>query len=334
LKSFTPLIVNQNTTLHRVVAVYPSLKNITDSIIPKAKDENQNAGHIEKLEQNEAALQKAYEDKITILESIDDGFFEVDTNSLVTYWNRKAEILLGEKREDIIGKNLHEMFASPDSNEFYDNYQKAIRENSTVHFEAFSKRSNKWFAVSAFASSNGLSVHFKDVSERKIFEEKIKESELRYRSLIEQATEAICIGDTSLKIIDINPSGCQMLGYSKEEFLKLSIADLIIPEDLNSNPFKLDELKLGGVVTNERRIKRKDGILIEIELNAKILEDGRFVLFARDITERKKAERQLKESNERYNIISKATNDMVWDWDLVTGTVYRNQEGWKKIFGN
>lgn len=40
----------------------------------------------------------------------------------------------------------------------------------------------------------------------------------------------------------------------------------------------------------------------------------------------------LQESNERYNLISKATNDMVWDWDLSTGMVYRNEEGWKKIF--
>jgi PAS domain S-box-containing protein len=72
---------------------------------------------------------------------------------------------------------------------------------------------------------------------------------LRYRSLIEQATDAICIADISMKIIDINPSGCQLLGYSKEEFLRLSVVDLFIPEDLKANPFKMDELKAGKAIS-------------------------------------------------------------------------------------
>ena len=407
---------------------------------------------ITEQKKSEIALQNEYQKRTTILESIDDGFFAIDNNSLVTYWNRKAEELLGEKRETVIGRNLHEMFTKPDSKVFYENYQKAIREKSTVHFEAFSHRSNKWFAVSAYASDHGLSVYFKDFTEQKVAEEKlqkselryrtlieqasdticisdaagkfievnssgcsmfgysreeilklsitdvlfledlklnplkldelkaghttsnqrrikrkdgtaievelngqmledgsmivfgrditerkkaetkIKESELRYRSIIEQATDAICIADPFMKIIDVNPCCCEMLGYNKEEFLLLSVADIFLPEDLKENPFKIAELKSGKVIRNERRLKRKDGTLVEVEINARILEDGRFMVFAHDITERKEAENNLKESNERYNFISRATNDMVWDWDLVTNKVYRNKEGWKKIF--
>ncbi len=258
---------------------------------------------------SEINLEKAYQEKNTILESIDDGFFAVDRNSLVTYWNRKAEILLGESRESIIGKNIHDMFANPDSRDFYDNYQKAIRENSTVHFEAFSKRSNKWFAVSAFASSNGLSVHFKDVSERRAFEEKIKESEFRYRSLIEQATDTICVADENTKFIDINPSGCQMFGYSREEFLELNMLDVLFIEDMKTNPLQFGMLKEGKTTSNERRVKRKDGSAIDVELNAKMLEDGKVLIFGRDITERKKAENKLKESELRYrSIIEQATD--------------------------
>jgi|GEM_PF-798127 len=412
---------------------------------------------ITERKKSEAAVKKAYEEKNSVLESIDDGFFAIDNNSLVTYWNSKAEILMGEKREDTIGRNLHEMFTSPDSMVFYDNYQKAIRENTTVHFEAFSKRADKWFAVSAFASNNGLSVHFKDITERKNSEEKIKESELRYRSLIEQATDAICITDQSMKIIDMNPVGCQMSGYSKEELLQLTLPDILFKEDLVANPFKMDEIAAGKIIRNERKLKRKDGTGVEMEISTKMMLDGRFVMFGRDITAQKKAteliikseakyrtlfeqnmagiyqstengvilscnnafakmlkydspdellkinasalyfspaerndftskvitqqkinnyesvlkckdgsplsfienislhkdditgeaifdgimiditekkqgELLLKESNERYNLISRATNDMVWDWDLVTGKVYRNKEGWKKIF--
>jgi len=120
----------------------------------------------------------------TVLDRIDDGFFAVDKNSVVIYWNKRAEILLDAKMEDMMGKNLHEMFADSGSLAFYDHYQTAIRDNSTIHFEEFSKRTNKWFAVSAYGSDNGLSVYFKDVTDRKQAEDKIRESELRYRSIV------------------------------------------------------------------------------------------------------------------------------------------------------
>jgi two-component system sensor histidine kinase UhpB len=56
------------------------------------------------------------------------------------------------------------------------------------------------------------------------------------------------------------------------------------------------------------------------------------LIVANDVTEKLKTLKALKESNDRYNLISKATNDMVWDWDLATGKIYRNREGWRKIF--
>ncbi len=175
-------------------------------------------------------------------------------------------------------------------------------------------------------------ISFHDITAAKNAEEKIIESEQRYRSLIEQASDAICIVDASLKVIEINTSGCQYLGYSKEEFLQLTVADVFFIEDFTATPIKMDDLLSGKTIRNERKIKRKDGTTLQVELSAKLLKDGRIMIFGRDITERKQAELKLKESNERYTLLSRATNDMVWDWDLLTGHVYRNKEGWRKIF--
>ncbi|MBC7935937.1 MAG: PAS domain S-box protein [Rhizobacter sp.] len=266
---------------------------------------------ITERKKNEAAINKAYVEKNMVLESIDDGFFASDKNSLVTYWNRKAEILLGVRKEDMVGKNFHEVFSDSRSAVFYENYQKAARENSTVHFEGFSHRTGKWFAVSAFASDNGLSVYFKDVTERKNGEEKLKESELRYRSIIEQATDAICIADASLKIMDINDYGCRMLGYSKAEFLQLTVNDLFLAEDLETNPFKMEELRSGKVIRNERRFKNKDGKLIDVEMSGRILADGRFIVFGHDIAGRKKAQDKIKESELRYRLLNEQATDAI-----------------------
>ena len=281
---------------------------------------------------SEAAIKKVYDEKNAILESIEDGFFAIDKNSLVTYWNERAEILLHAKREDVIGKNLHDMFATEASKIFQDNYKKAVSEKTTVYFEGFSERTNKWFAVSAFGSENGLSVYFKDVTGRKNSEDKIKESELRYRSIIEQANDAICIADASMKILDINPYGCQMLGYSKAEFLQLTINDLFLPEDLKANPFKIEELKSGKVIRNERRFKSKDGTLIHVEMSGRILEDGRFIVFGHDIAERKQADDKIRESELRYRSLNEQATDAICITDASMRFIDINPYGCE-IFG-
>ncbi len=171
-----------------------------------------------------------------------------------------------------------------------------------------------------------------DITIRKQAERNLQESDLLYRSVIEQATDSICIADANLNFIDINPSGCAAFGYTKEEMLGLNVKDVLFEEDLVDNPLQGADLKAGKTITNERRIKRKDGSAVLVELTGKALADGKIMYCGRDITERKANEQYLKESNERYDLISRATNDMVWDWDLVTGKVYRNREGWKKIF--
>jgi len=282
-----------------VISAYPSATGLSVHF----KD-------ITERKRSETALQKAYEEKNTVLERIDDGFFAVDENSIVTYWNKRAEILLNAERKDMIGKNLHEIFAAPGGpNAFYNNYQKAISEKITIHFVEFSARMNKWFAVSAYGSDNGLTVYFKDFTEQRNAEEKLKESELRYRSLIEQATDTICILDTSFKFIEVNSAGCQMFGCSKEEVLQFSMADVLFEEDLKTNPIKIDELKAGQIISNERRIRRKDGSAISVELSSKMLEDGRVIIFGRDISARKESEKLIKESEAKYRSFFESSMD-------------------------
>ena len=145
-----------------------------------------------------------------------------------------------------------------------------------------------------------------DITERKKSEEKIIESELNYRSLFEQASDAIFITGTDFNYIDINTSGhyidintcgCKLTGYSKDEFIKLTPNDLVFKEDMKANPFKTDQLKSGKTFSYERRLKRKDGTAVVVEANTKFLLDGRVVIFVRDITERKKAEQEILQKN-------------------------------------
>jgi PAS domain S-box-containing protein len=360
---------------------------------------------------------KTLNDKNIILESIADAFFAVDTNWTVTYWNRVAERDLEVSREIILNKNLWDIFSDSVGSTSYKKYHEAIETKLVVHFEDHYPALNKWYEITAYPSENGLSVYFKDITERKkaekalkdekdlffklivtvpgtictfklspdgsasfpysspamfeimgikpeeltqdgaalmrkihpddieivqkaIFtsaqnmtkfqavyrfenpqkgwiwieaislpsadldgsilwtgffsditerkkaEEKVKESDIRYRSIVEQATDAICITDGSLRFIDVNPYACDLFGYTKEEVLQLSLQDILFKEDLITNPLKTGEVATGKSVINERRLKRKDGMSIDMEVSTKMMEDGRLIMFGHDITAR------------------------------------------------
>ena len=87
-----------------------------------------------------------------------------------------------------------------------------------------------------------------------------------------------------------------MSGYSREEVIGMRVGDLILPEDLAREQLKMDTLHAGTPVVSERRLRRKDGTLLPVEISAKILSDGRLQCIVRDITERIRLEEQLRQS--------------------------------------
>ena len=130
---------------------------------------------IDSRKKAEIEVLKVYEEKNAILESIGDAFFAVDKNSIVTYWNNKAEIVTTKSRDEVIGKNIWEVFNGLLDTITYKNYHAAIKENKEQHYETFSEKLGKWLEVSAYPSNNGLTGYFKDITERKLAEnERIK----------------------------------------------------------------------------------------------------------------------------------------------------------------
>ncbi len=142
-----------------------------------------------------------------------------------------------------------------------------------------------------------------DISERVESQKQLQQNEEKFRTLIEQASDGIFISNFKGEYIDVNSNGLKLSGYTIEELKKLTIYDLIPPGDEESNPIKMEELFGGNVVINERRMKCRDGSIINVEISAKLLTDGRFLGIVRDITTRKKAEEALKQSEEKYRLL-------------------------------
>ncbi|NJB71448.1 PAS domain S-box-containing protein [Saonia flava] len=131
------------------------------------------------------------------------------------------------------------------------------------------------------------------------------ESEEKFRTLVEQASDGIFISDLKGNLIDVNIRGTKMFNYSKEELLNLGIKDIIVSKDLKTNPLKLKELVQGEIILSERKMLRKDGSTFFGEINAKMLPNSTFQGIIRDITERKELEIALKSNLDKF---SKAFN--------------------------
>ena len=131
-----------------------------------------------------------------------------------------------------------------------------------------------------------------DISERKAAEEALRESEQRFRTLVEQATDALFVIDTDGRLIDANQKACHTLGYTREELLQLSVPD--IQKSVSMDELKSDwEMRPGQAVTREGTHQRKDGSQFPVEVRLGRIEiGGRSVLLAlvRDITARKQME--------------------------------------------
>ena len=250
-------------------------------------------------------LKSSLEERNTILESIDDGFFAIDKNSIVTYWNKKAELLLGEKRENVIGKNLHLMFANPDSMAFHDHYQMAINENKSIHFEEFSNRSKKWFEVSAFASDKGLAVYFKDVTDKKTIEDRIKSERNLLRTLIDNLPDTIYIKDIAARKIISNKNDYNFIGFKHEEDV-LGKTDLELFKDETARTgynHDIEVIKDGKALINfEHYVIKNDGSamwLLTTKVPLKNNENKIIGLLGigRDITDIKEAQERIKNVN-------------------------------------
>ncbi len=117
------------------------------------------------------------------------------------------------------------------------------------------------------------------------------------RSLVEQAPEGIFVADLEGRHVYVNQAGCRMLGYSRDEIIGKPIVDLLPAEDVERLERSKEEQLRGKTSVAEWRVLRKDGTFLRVEVSAKILPDGRWQAFMRDISERSRLERSLQESH-------------------------------------
>jgi PAS domain S-box-containing protein len=135
----------------------------------------------------------------------------------------------------------------------------------------------------------------------------VRASETRYRELIEHATDAIVTIDGQGHYIEANAAVLAWLGYTREELLGLTTNQVVAPDEQAQFQREVDEMRLGKSVLTERRLRRKDGTWLQVELAGRQLPDGNIQAFMRNIAERKQSEQALRESEARFAALFQAS---------------------------
>jgi two-component system, cell cycle sensor histidine kinase and response regulator CckA len=145
-----------------------------------------------------------------------------------------------------------------------------------------------------------------------------------YQILFEEATDSIFITDSQRKFVSFNKRTKELTGYSARELLGMDFTDLIPQEDLAKDPIRIENIR-HEIVMNERRIRRKDGTLLFIEVSGRRLPDGRLFGIARDITKRKRVEDDLRNRTQQLEALRLVSIEITNELDLsrLLGLIHR-----------
>lgn len=295
---------------------------------------------ITERKQAEAQQRQLAERLATTLENITDGFITLDREWHITYVNAAAERLISRNRHELIGTLVWETFPETLGVTFEREYRRAVEQNVTVEFEEYFPPLNKWFAVRAYPSERGLAIYFRDVTAARNLTAELEKE--RSRLIAAQAVAKVGSWETDLKTLDViwSAETYRIFEQSQDQFQPShpNFLQLVHPEDRAAVDRAFQEsLHLDTPQKIDHRIVMADGRIKFVQERWQAIFDSsgkpvRVIGTCQDITEQKQAEEAVRESEERFRLVSKATNDAIWDWDLLTDAHYWN-EGFETLFG-
>jgi diguanylate cyclase (GGDEF)-like protein/PAS domain S-box-containing protein len=280
------------------------------------------ARDITERHRTEKELRESEERYRATVELAPDGIIMVDQKGMVTSCNAVFMKLTGYSKDDIVGKYFSKMptLRMRDIPQYIRVFRTLLRKKPVEPFEAEWRHkdgSQHWAEIHSSVIKRGTkTIGFqaivRDITDRKKAEELLRESEEKYRAAVERSADNIYLLDVeSKKILETNAALQKLLGYSSEELTKLTVYDIVAHprNDINEKIKKILRVKRSFI--GERRYRRKDGTIVDVEVSANYITlKGKKALYvvSRDITDRKYVEQALRESEEKYKTLTENIN--------------------------
>ena len=237
----------------------------------------------------------------SVLENISDGFAILDREWLYVFLNEQAAKIRGRSRDELLGTMVWREEQDAPSLQSYQNFERAVRENVSVHFEEYLSSSGRWYAVDACPTPEGLMVFMRDVSGQRQAAEELRISNERFRRLYEANLIGIVFWNSTTGVTDGNDEYFRLIGFTRKQFRErggIRLGELTPPE------YKEKERKIiEGTLANgtsslyEKEYVHPDGTRVPVVIGLAMVGNDRHdgVSFALDITDRKMAARRFRQ---------------------------------------
>ncbi|HET6557854.1 MAG TPA: PAS domain S-box protein [Prolixibacteraceae bacterium] len=293
--------------------------------------------------QAEEALRRSEERHRLLADNASDVIMTLDINGHFTYISPSVKKLTGYTSAEMINCNLKEIYTHESAETVRMNLKQAlesIQSGQTMgefrnELEQWCKDGSKiWVDVTTSAMYNrfgefvGILCVARDITERKMAEQALRRSEIKYRSLYESIIDGFACIDTEGRIIDTNSSFEQMVGHSREDLVKLHFSD-IVPEKWHAIEqciIKEQIIPHGYSEVYEEEFIRKDGTVFPVEIRIFIVknelgENERMCAIVRDITEQKRVKDALAKSEKLYHALFEESNAVMFLIDPFDGSI-------------
>jgi PAS domain S-box-containing protein len=293
----------------------------------------------------EDALRESEEKYRTILESIDEGYFEVDLAGNFTFFNDALIDIVGFARNELMGMNNLDYTTPETAKEMYQIFSEIYRTgNSAEIFDYEVVRKDGSVRVLEMSASllrgptgepTGFRGLARDVTERKRAQEALQESEERYRSLFNNSHSVmLLIHPESAQIVDANPAACSFYGWSHQQLTGKKIVEIntLAAEEVF---LEMERARFQNRQHFYFRHRLANDEVRDVEVHSgPIVLHGKKLLYSiiHDITERKRTEEALRESEERYRTVLEANPDPVVVYDMEGKVIYFNP-AFTRVFG-
>jgi PAS domain S-box-containing protein len=271
-------------------------------------------------------MDAAQEDSIIILDTLPQGYIRFDSTLRVTFINSAAEAILERTRAEVLGQKLKDLFQSDLGTNLEENCRRAIAVRKPVTLEHWSERWHTWCAITAMPDPNGgVVVQFSDITGQKAMENALRTSEEKFSKAFHSSPVSMCIVDVekNSSFIEVNEAFQRTTGYSRDELIGRTSTEIGLydnPQDLVESRKRL--LSDGGYRDLEIRFRRKNGDILVGLISAEQMElGGKLCALAAavDITERRRAQEALLESEELYRQLFDLESDVIVLGDRISG---------------
>ena len=277
----------------------------------------------------------------SILENIEDGYFELDLAGNMAFFNTSMCRIANVSASELLGMNYREYTRPETAKELFRVFNKIYRTGDplkSADYEILWKdgtRRTLDLSVALIRDQEGNPSGFRgiarDVTERKTWEENLRKSEEKYRLILKNIQEGYFEVDLKGKLVFFNDTLCNLAGYSRDELLNMNMRDYLTAESVKTL------LKVFGAIYQtgnpsgivDYEVITKEGNIVCAELSASLIRDEKgkpagFRGLARDTTDRKLNERVLRESEEKYRTILDAIEEGYFEVDLAGSFTFVN----------